>query len=240
MYSLLFVAALPGQFVQSDRFTEAQQKAAFGATVAIYHDPSRSFGTAVIVGRKDSCTYLLTAAHLVPKDKPVAGRENEDMDKVGLTFYPMANSQKPIEDSARVVARMPNEDLAVLKASLPDHHAIARICPNEREKKIIQLPIEVMTVGAVLDNPPEIKIDWVRDKKFINKPDGTSAIYWEADIPQPIGRSGGPMIDARGYVIGIASGTQHKKGYYTHLDEIIRALHREGYDWLTEVRAVKK
>ena len=238
MYSLLFLAALPGQFIPSDRFTEAQQKAALEATVAIYHYRSNSFGTAVIVGRKNGSTYLLTAAHLLPKDRPIAGRENEDVNRVGLTLYTVAGKSK--EATARVVARMPNEDLAVLMASLPEHPGTAQICPDEKEKKIIQLPIPVITVGAVLDSPPEIKIDWVRDKKYVAKPDGTAAIYWEADIPQTIGRSGGPMIDGRGYVIGIASGTQHKKGYYTHLDEIIRALHREGFDWLTSRRAVKK
>jgi S1-C subfamily serine protease len=240
MYSLLFLAALPGQFVQSDVFSKARQQAAFEATVRIYHDPSRSSGSAVIVGRKNGVTYLLTANHLV-SGKAVAGREKEDLKKIEMTLFTVAGVDKPPKHAiATVVAQMPNEDLAVLAAILPDHPGLVPILPYDKEKLIIQLPINVMTVGTSLDGPPEIRIDRVRDKKVIDKPDQTKALYWEADIPQPLGRSGGPMIDARGFVIGIASGTEHRKGYYTHIDEIIRSLRQEGLGWLVEKQAVKK
>jgi S1-C subfamily serine protease len=240
MYSLLFLAALPGQFVESDLFSKARQQAAFEATVRIYHDPSRSAGSAVIVGRRDGLIYLLTAAHLVP-EKAIAGREKEDLKKVEIALFTVVGRDQPPKQAiATVIARMPNEDLAVLTAIVPNHAGIVPICPNDREKLKFQLPMTVMTVGAELDALPEIRIDVVRDKKLIDKPDQTRAFHWEADIPQPMGRSGGPMIDARGYVIGIASGTQHKRGYYVAIGEIIAALHGEGLDWLTEKPAVKK
>ena len=93
-------------------------------------------------------------------------------------------------------------------------------------------PHPTSTSPGVPEGRPDIRFDKVLDKKKVHKPDNTEAFYWETAIPQEEGRSGGPMIDARGYVIGIASGTQHKKGYYSHIDEIHSALKQEGFDWL--------
>ena len=125
---------------------------------------------------------------------------------------------------------MVNEDLAVLEVELTNNPPVVPLCPPDKLK--IKTPTTVMTLGAIMDGSPEIKIDRVKGRKPIKKPDGTEALYWEANIPQQRGRSGGPMIDSRGYVIGIASGTQHQKGYYTCIDEILKALQGAGYDWL--------
>ena len=40
------------------------------------------------------------------------------------------------------------------------------------------------------------------------------------------GRSGGPLLDADGRLIGVCSGTQEGMNYYTHPDEIRGALQR--------------
>jgi S1-C subfamily serine protease len=238
VYSLLFLAALPDQFVANDQFPSDRQRAAFEATVRTYHPYTRSVGTAVVVARKDGTTYMLTAAHLTAV-QPYPGREKEDPKVVELYFY-RANNPDHVatEAKARVIARMPNEDLAVLAAELKNDTPVIPICP--RNKAVIKLPMTVMTVGALLDGPPEIKLDTVEKTKVVTKPDKTEAIYWEANIPQQIGRSGGPMIDARGYVIGIASGTQQKKGYYTSLDEIHHALSQGDLGWLHQTPAAVK
>jgi hypothetical protein len=125
---------------------------------------------------------------------------------------------------------MPNEDLAVLAAELPTFPAVVPPCP--KDKRSFRLPMSVMTVGALADGPPDIKFDTVRARKLLRKPDGTEALYWEADIPQRVGRSGGPMIGPGGYVIGIASGTWHKKGYYSYINEMQRSLADNGFGWL--------
>lgn len=238
MYALVMFAALPGPFVEHPLFTQAQQRAAFEATVRTSHPASRSVGTAVIVARKGEISYLLTAAHLVPKEA-LPERIEEDPARVELFLYAAQNPEKiSSRGEARVVARMPNEDIAVLEAKLPNPPAPIPICP--KDKLIMRLPMTVMTVGIIPDGPPEIVFDQVKEKKWVRKPDGTDANYWEADIAQQTGRSGGPMIDARGYVIGIASGIQHEKGYYSATSEIHFALRGEKLSWLYEHPMTKK
>jgi len=130
-----------------------------------------------------------------------------------------------------VMQRWPNEDLAVLLVRLPDRPAVLRLCPKGETK--IARPFPVLTVGSSRpDGPPEIIMDQVLDYKNIKKPDGTEANYWEACKPQAVGRSGGPLVDQRGYVVGICSGREKGKGYYTHIAEIHYALRGPVYQWL--------
>jgi S1-C subfamily serine protease len=230
MLTLFLAAALPGQFVENPHFTKAQQQAAFEATVRTYHPASRSHGTAVAVGERDKVVYFLTAAHLVP-EQPVPGREKEDPKVVELYLYAARNPDKMASrGTARVMARMPNEDLAILAAEMTNFPAVIPVCP--KGKRAVRLPMPVMTVGALPDGPPEIRFDTIQAKKLLRKPDGTEALYWEADTPQRVGRSGGPLIGANGYVLGIASGTWHQKGYYTYVNEMHRDLADAGFGWL--------
>jgi hypothetical protein len=232
MLPLLFAAALPGQFVDNPQFPRAQQQTAFEATVRTYHPASRSHGTAVAVGKRNKVVYFLTAAHLVP-EQPVPGREKEDPKAVELYLYAAKNPNKTASQAgARVMARMPNEDFAIFAAELPSFPDVIAVCP--KDKRAVQLPIPVMTVGTLADGPPDIQFDTVKAKKLLRKPDGTEALYWEADKPQQVGRSGGPMIGPGGYLIGIASGTWHQKGYYTYINEIHRDLAESGYGWLVK------
>src|SRR5207248_11333288 len=109
----------PGQFTENAQFTKAQQQAAFESTVRIYHPASRSHGSAVAVGKRGPVVYFLTAAHLVP-EKAVPGREKEDPTVVELSRYAATNPDKTAgEANVRVMARMPNEDLAVLAGEFP-------------------------------------------------------------------------------------------------------------------------
>jgi len=236
--SLLLFAALPGQLADNSNFTKAQQQAAFEATVRIYHPASRSHGTAVAVGKRGPVVYFLTAAHLVP-EKAVAGRENEDVKAVELVLYSAKDpDRRSGEANARVMARMPNEDLAVLAGKMPAFGGVVPLCP--KAKRDFRLPMPVMTVGALPDGPPDVRFDEVRAKKLLRKPDGTEALYWEADIPQRVGRSGGPMINKDGFVIGIASGTSHQKGYYSYINEIHHALSDNGFGWLFDKPLAEK
>jgi S1-C subfamily serine protease len=232
VYSFVLLAALPGQFVDNPHFAKAMQQTAFEATVRTYHPASRSVGTAVVIGRRGPVVYFLTAAHLVPP-KAIPGRESEDIRNVELYLYKAGNPDRvSSEGVAKVMSRMPNEDLAVLAAELPKAPTPVPVCP--KDKRDYRLPMPVMTLGAIQDGPPEIRFDAVKGKKLLNKPDGTEALYWEADTPQQVGRSGGPLIGANGFVLGIASGTWHQKGYYTYINEIHHSLVDAGFGWLVD------
>jgi hypothetical protein len=226
------LALTPGQFVENKDFSIALQRRAFEATVYSYHPASRSTGTAVVVGGRKGTTFLLTAAHIVPEEH-VQDREKEDVNAVELYRYKANNPDRGSSGTnARVVARMPNPDLAVIAVEWKDAPVAIPIFRASRKELIaLKPPFSVMTLGA-RDGPPVLQFDTVVDRRYMTKPDGNAAIYWEAKTPQQLGRSGGPMIDKGERVIGIASGKQHGKGYYTHIDEIHRALMDGGFDWL--------
>ena len=135
-----------------------------------------------------------------------------------------------------VKARMPKEDLALielpLKAPPP---GVAPLCPKPDWPKTplkAEMPLRVLTVGIGDRDPPEAIADWVREHKSVTKTDGTKAIHWEADLAQPQGRSGGPMLDTQGRVIGICTGKMNGKGYYLAIDEIFYLLEKGGYRFL--------
>jgi S1-C subfamily serine protease len=229
VYALLMLSALPGQFVEDANFSKEMQQTALEATVRIYHPATHAEGSAVIVGRQGQKVYLLTAQHNV-RPHPDQG------DDVELNLYTAKSYPKlAAEVKAVVRARMPNEDLAVLVAVMPEGPKPLPICPPDRTK--LRKPFPVMTVGCIADGPPEIQFDRVTGIKNITKPDGANANYWEADRPQAIGRSGGPLVDTRGYVLGICSGIQHRKGYYTDIYEIHQALKNNGFAFLFEAPA---
>ena len=96
------------------------------------------------------------------------------------------------------------------------------------------MPLRVLTVGIGDRDPPEAIADWVRDHKLVTKIDGAKAIHWEADLAQPQGRSGGPMLDTQGRVLGICTGKMNGKGYYLAIDEIFYLLEKGGYRFLVK------
>ena len=61
----------------------------------------------------------------------------------------------------------------------------------------------------------------------------TAVRVWETSQPPAQGRSGGPLLDRQGQLLGIGSGSSGGKGYFSHLDEIERFLKRNGLQWLT-------
>ena len=69
----------------------------------------------------------------------------------------------------------------------------------------------------------------------IHRPGEASAVKcWEAARPPAHGRSGGPLLDKHGRLVGLASGHDGKAGYYVHIDEIHAFLRANALRWLTE------
>jgi hypothetical protein len=248
VYSLVLLAALPGQFVENANFPKEKQQAALEATVRIRHPGSKLYGvgqaTGVIVGREGPIVYILTADHVLPPE--------ESGNSTDLYFYTAKSYPKPIAEvrQARVTARMPAVDLAVIQAPLPDHPGLLPICPAEKDKlqglRLIteaqrKHPIPVMTLGVeageeelkIVDGPT-IEFDTVRAVKQA-KPH-CQALFYEADHEPAQGRSGGPLVDKRGYLIGICNGFNRKtgKGYYLYIEDLQSALKKNGFGWLCE------
>lgn len=224
----LFLALLPAQYVDSKEFAQDRQKAALEATVALYHPSSGGEGTAVFVKHKDGVAYLLTAAHNVPD-----GDRGDvvNLDLFTAKSYP--NAATRIE-GAFVRVRMENEDIALVLAPMKDAPpSVLPICPKSKLPRPERTPFPVLTVGCNGEKGrPILILDRVLGKELVSKPNGTRAVFWQAEREQAKGRSGGPLIDSRGYLMGICSGIQKGRGYYSCIDEIQRSLERASYGWL--------
>jgi Trypsin-like peptidase domain len=230
VFAILFLALAPGQFIESKDFAPEKQRAALEATAGIFQPTTRVEGTAVIVKQKDGALILLTAAHNVP----VNGGDQVTLELFTAKSYP--NVHVKIEE-AFVKERMINEDLAVVVAPLKEPAAGLPICPKAKLPTPERFPFNVLTVGCDdAFGKPKLLTDRVLGKRPVPKRDGSRAMFWEAEHAQARGRSGGPLIDARGYVMGICSGidVEKGKGYYTYITDIHKALDRTGFRWVYE------
>lgn len=205
-------------------FSDKVRKQATGATVKVANTAGRSEGSGVLIKRFGPHIYVLTAAHLVRKTS-----------KVDVQVHLSGKSTKPfVARSVKVLARSEDADLALLRFATSEKlPAALAICPRKRGPG--KSPFEALSVGWVKERAPAPLVEKVKRKVSLRRPGTTRSIWaWETQRPPAAGRSGGPLLDGRGRVIGIASGHGTRLGYYVHSDEIHTFLKRNGVGWLAE------
>ena len=222
---------IPGQLgaqVPAD-FPEALQVRALTATVRVSNPGKKIEGSGVIVGRTGTFVYVLTAHHVV------AGA-----DGVEISVFAEKNDAKAhkVYRNGRVVAKSADlRDLALVRV-LADDKLLPNlpICPVEGMPK--EDVVSTLATGCSAgQGPTAIVHDAVGKKKVRKKADAESAYFWETAGTVAKGRSGGPLVDKRGFVIGICSGTSDGAGYYTHIQEIHHFLKENVFDWLADKEA---
>lgn len=201
---------------------EAQWKAVAACPVI---RTARGHGSGVVIGKKDEFVFVLTAAHVAP------------FDLAGVEFYTQDSwpGMGWRADEARVVQRWGGEiDLALLRCKVSREPGILPLAaPGQRPKTF---PAPALSVGAAGGIFPTIEADTILAKQSVrpreNSPD--IAFYWRMQQRSRKGRSGGPLLDIEGKVIGICIATDDRSGFYVHLDEIQAALKRDHgeYSWL--------
>ena len=228
MFILSWLLLVPGQMEGRDSvdFLKKLQVRATTATVRVYNPAKKSEGSGVIVGRQGPFVYILTAHHFV-----------QDADQVEITVfseqsYPKADQ---VYRGAKVVARAADiRDLALIRMVTDDKTlGVLPLCPSSEIPKGDRFP--ALALGCTQGQAPTGAINNIVGKKKIRpKAGGDAAFFWEWNDAVAKGRSGGPLIDQRGYVVGICSGTSDGKGYFTHPEEINRFLKQHVFDWLAD------
>ncbi len=211
--------------VASDDFPPQLQVSAVCASVRILNATNKFRGTGAVLRTSGPFVYLLTAEHVV------AGAERLEVSTFSAASYPRPDNTY---FSADVVTKRKDQDVALLRLPTRDPMpGSLRICPPglvPREKTV-----PVMSVGCSNGEAPTCLIDRVLGSKRVRKEAGGGvSLVWELSRQHAPGRSGGPLLDKRGDLIGVCSGTTPEKGYYCHIDEIHAWLKKSGYAWLCE------
>lgn len=223
---LALAAILPGQWIDDPTFPRTVQERALAATVRVTPDTKRDQGSGVVIRYEKPFVYVLTAAHVVEGAKAAK-----------LEVYAAERLARPrlYCDEATVFFSSPNEDVAVLRGIAEPPAGVLPVCPPSSIPK--QLPFAAFTAGCSRGEPPTLLADRVLAAPLVHKPDQSRAFYWKAEKTPALGRSGGPLVDSRGLVIGVCSGTPDRHGFYAHTRELHKVFRSNVADWLYDEKA---
>lgn len=226
-------AVLPVDRLAGQLFSAEILATAIGATVQVVNVSNGDQGSAVIVGKSGATIYLLTADHLLGSGRPPAGAgtSTDPGDRLEIRARSTADEAAVVYKSIQIVARAPDDDLAVLRFSTRrDVGAPLRICPPAR------IPDEetfaALLVGWTGGAPASVTGNVTAKKRVRKRSKGTATLVWELNRPSKPGQSGGALVDRDGYVLGVASGNSGGHGYFCHTEVIHRLLEESGLKWL--------
>lgn len=207
--------------------SDAVQKKALQATVRVYNAAKEQGGTAAAIGREGAVVYLLTAAHVVH------GAEQVELQ----VFAPDAARPKHRFANVAVIATTSalGQDLALLRVVDADR-AIAAVLPlRKKAAPMLKLPASACSAGCSTDGAPAVQSERVLQAPLVRKPGADEAVRcFKCKTPAVAGRSGGPLVDGDGNLLGIASGGDSAASYFIHPDEIRPFLKRNGLGFLAE------
>jgi S1-C subfamily serine protease len=229
MLGLVLLTVLPGQFpvVKSDEFPAKLQESALAATVRVLNLNSKSEGTGVIIYNIPvNYTYILTAGHVV-KDGTYF--------KVSLfnaKTYPKPSEEYMGERVQLLARREGVKDLALMRIAAVKELPAIPLYKSPRDPK--GRDFLALTAGCSDGAPPTCQIEKIlRAGLFSREEKGEQGKCWEAAKAQTPGRSGGPLLDKEGRLIGLCSGNnREERGYFCHISEIDAFLQATDFRWL--------
>jgi S1-C subfamily serine protease len=178
-------------------------------------------GTGVVISKQGQMALVLTAAHLL----------SEGDTSATATLFRQESMGRPLAKIAKamLVHRHSEADLAFMRIDITGLNLTpARLAPARI--RISATDVDIHSVGCDRGYPTD-RTEVILGKRLLNRPGSGSAFFWQARDPSVPGRSGGPLWNADDQLIGICSGYQAGKGYYTHIDEIRASCHRFAPTW---------
>ncbi len=232
MIALTLLLLVPGdvEVLESKDFPKEAQLRALTAGVRVVNSTADATGSGVLLRRNGPVVYVLTAAHVV------AGAKRLEVATFSTESYPKPAA---LYRSAEVIATSEELDLAVLRWTTRDALPGAmEVCPTTKVPE--GKNFTALSVGCADGGAPTCALEEVKAKRRVRKPGAEVAVLcWETAAAPVKGRSGGPLVDARGYLIGVDSGAGDGKGYYIHIEAIHGFLKANGLKWLTEEKTEK-
>lgn len=205
----LLLAGLLGDL----RITEDQELTYLASTVRVVDHSERKggVGTGAIVGTSQNGIFVLTAFHVID---PGVGLQVQWFDR---DFRPTTC------DRVTILAESPEADLGLLfvETSYRPPQCL-QIFGSTRKPRQLE---EVLSIGCSAGEVPSMLSETLKGEIVLRRP-VASRSFWLTSQPAIGGRSGGPLIDAAGYVIGICRGglaadaDNPAEGLYSSLEEI--------------------
>lgn len=210
--------ALPVAKTDRDEIEGSALRRLERATVGVENPTRHTAGSGAIVGYSGPLAYILTAGHLMSKDDVIQVLLlDADGQRVEAAINP-----------AHVVAQDETNDLAVLRCLL--RHAPARV-PIAALVGTLE-STHALTAGWSMASKPVIVPVGNVTEHWAERPMGKAIHVWQSAGELVRGRSGGPLVNSHGDIIGVASGTSGGNGYFAHLGEIHHFLRVNGLSWL--------
>jgi S1-C subfamily serine protease len=204
-------------------FSKEQQERALALTVRLRNEVRHSRGSGVLLGNGGPNVYVLTASHVV------AGAREVDVEVFSTSSYPRPAK---VYRSAEVVGRSRERalDLALIRFSASDFLGEKL---QLGQQKSYPPSFAAISVGCSAGGPPSCSVETVVGARLARREGQQNPVlYWETKERTARGRSGGPLLDARGRLIGLCCGSNEEAGYYCHIEDIVRFLNEQGVKWL--------
>jgi hypothetical protein len=187
--------------------------------------PEEAFATGVVVAFREQWAYILSAQHA------------SNGTRRQFHFYTaesMPGAVLEIKSAGQVVVMDKTADMVLYKVEWPETadwkpKPIPMAKPGDRPKRF---PFDAMSIGCSEGRLPTARNELIQAKRLGSKTDTDVAFFWETKLAPKPGRSGGPLLDRDGKLIGLCAASKDNVGYYSHLDEIQSALLINGHDWL--------
>jgi S1-C subfamily serine protease len=209
MLSCLLLTATLGQ--APAKVPDAVEKDALSATIRV--STGTTEGSGVVISRVGVVSYALTAAHVV-----------QGRDKVSVFPLTEAPGMPALETDVVTRTSIAGADLAVLRIQDPAGRVRKAI---EVAEKTRTAPFAAFSIGLPGTDRRTIRSETAVSAPNVKKENET-ARFWKCSDVSTEGRSGGPLVDASGKLIGICSGSDEKSGYYTHMDGILEIVRSSG------------